>query len=550
MSAGKRVFILGLDGGTFDIILPLVEKGELPNISKLLSHGAWGELGSTIHPNTPVAWTSFMTGLNPGKHGIYDFIIAKENDYGFRLTTASDRRADTMWEFMGMSDKKVLVVNVPYTYPPDKVNGIMISGLDAPMARREISSPPEIYDEIKEEFGTYTMDWTFPVGWRYDLNGYQENLCKTIEFRMKSGLYLMKKYPWDCFALVFNSIDHVQHIFLDESEEGYKIIHNAYRLFDDCLGMFLDAIGDDVVVIMMSDHGAGPIKRVFYMDTWLRREGYYPHDQSGLRPKNLLLETAKKGRTFLRRNLPVSTKKFLRYLFPDLREKVESSISTLNIDWSKVKAYSAGYYGNIYINLKGVRPMGTVEQGDYNKLCEEIADKLYALEDPETSEALVEKVFRRDEIYSGPYVNLAPDLIIKWKNYSTFTKKGIDDSNGHSIFGKRLMAESSDFPLTGTHRLNGIFIACGPGIKPAGRIKPPHIYDLFPTVLFIMGVPIPDDRDGRVITDIFESDFLSKNPPQYSSTKPRDERSGQPEALTSEQEESVAERLRSLGYIE
>src|SRR3990170_2119217 len=127
MSTPKKVFILGLDGGTFDMILPLVEKGELPHMSQLLQKGAWGRLESTIHPSTPIAWTSFMTGLNPGKHGIYDFIIAKDNDYGFKLSTAADRFESTMWDYMSGFDKKTVVVNVPYTYPPDKINGIMIS---------------------------------------------------------------------------------------------------------------------------------------------------------------------------------------------------------------------------------------------------------------------------------------------------------------------------------------------------------------------------------------------------------------------------------------
>lgn len=546
----KKVFILGLDGGTFDVILPLIEANDLPNMAKLLKGGAWGRLESTIHPNTPIAWTSFMTGLNPGRHGIYDFIIPKENDYGFRLTTAADRHADTVWGYMGMFGKKAIVVNVPYTYPPDKINGIMISGLDTPMVRREMSSPPEIFDELSKHFGSYVMDWTFPTGWRYDLQSYRERVFKAIDFRSESGLYLLKKYPWDCFTLVFNPIDHVQHIFWNTEGEEKEIIFDAYRKFDECLGKFLSVLDSDTVFLMMSDHGAGAIDRVFYMDTWLEQEGYISYDTSILESKSLFLNMAKRGRTFLRRNLPISAKKFLRYLMPGLRERIESSITTLNIDWSRVKAYSAGYYGNIYINLKGTRPMGTVDPGDYDNLCEEIADKLYSLKDPETGERVVDKVYKKGEIYSGPYVNYAADIIIKWKDYSTYTEKGIENGEKYRIFGKKVKAESSDYPLTGTHRLKGIFIASGPGIKTAQELTNLHIYDLFPTILYIMGLPIPNDRDGRVITDIFEPDFLSKNPPGYTDAKPRDEKSRQKDILTSEQEKSIAERLRSLGYIE
>lgn len=550
MSTPKKVFILGLDGGTFDIILPLVEKGDLPHISQLLQRGAWGRLESTIHPSTPIAWTSFMTGLNPGKHGIYDFIIAKDNDYGFKLSTAADRFESTMWDYMGGFDKKTVVVNVPYTYPPDKINGIMISGLDAPMSRRDIATPPEIYDDLVNEFGEYIMDWTFPTGWRYDLKAYREKLFKTIKFRVESGLYLFKKYPWDCFTIVFNPIDHVQHIFWDAGEEGKEIICGAYRQFDHCLGEFLRVLDDDTVILMMSDHGAGAIDRVFYMDTWLKSEGYLKYNDAALKSRSLFLNLGKKGRTFLRRNLPISAKKLLRYLMPGLREKVESSLATLNVDWSKVTAYSAGYYGNIFINLKGVKPMGTVEPADYDALCEEIANKLYALKDPDTGDMVVERVYRKHEIYTGPYLKYAPDIIIKWKDYSTYTEKGIENEEDSQIFGRNAKAESSDYPLTGTHRLNGIFIAAGPGIKQAGEVTHLRIYDLFPTILYIMGLPVPDDRDGRIITEIFDEEFSSRNPPKYTSIKTGSEKNRGEAVLTSEQEESVAERLRSLGYIE
>ena len=235
---------------------------------------------------------------------------------------------------------------------------------------------------------------------------------------------------------------------------------------------------------------------------------------------------------------------------PGLREKVESSLATLDVDWSKVTAYSAGYYGNIYINLKGIKPMGTVDPGDYDSVCEEISNKLYSLQDPDTGDKVVEKVYRKNEIYSGPYLKYAPDIVIKWKNYSTYTEKGIEIEDKTCIFGRSAKAESSDFPMTGTHRLDGIFMASGPGIRKTGEVTNLRIYDLFPTILYYMGLPIPDDREGRVMTEIFDQDLIRQNPPKYTSKKTDNKKERGEPVLTPEQEESVAERLRSLGYIE
>jgi len=519
-------------------------------MTRLMQNGAWGRLESTIHPSTPIAWTSFMTGLNPGRHGIYDFILGRENDYGFTLSTAADRAESTLWDYMGGLGKKAIVLNVPYTYPPDKINGIMISGLDAPMSRREISSPPEIYDELVKVMGSYIMDWTFPTGWRYDVPLYREKIFSTLKFRAESGLYLLKKYPWDCFTIVFNPIDHVQHIFWNAGEEGKEIIYESYRQFDHYVGEFLKALDSETIIMMMSDHGAGAIDRVFYMDAWLQKEGYLRYDDSVLKSRSLFMRLGKKGRTLLRRNIPISVKKSLRYLLPGLREKVESSLATLDVDWSKVTAYSAGYYGNIYINLKGIKPMGTVDPGDYDSVCEEISNKLYSLQDPDTGDKVVEKVYRKNEIYSGPYLKYAPDIVIKWKNYSTYTEKGIEIEDKTCIFGRSAKAESSDFPMTGTHRLDGIFMASGPGIRKTGEVTNLRIYDLFPTILYYMGLPIPDDREGRVMTEIFDQDLIRQNPPKYTSKKTDNKKERGEPVLTPEQEESVAERLRSLGYIE
>jgi predicted AlkP superfamily phosphohydrolase/phosphomutase len=550
----KRTFILALDGGTFDVILPLVERGNLPNIGRLMEQGAWGRLRSTIHPITPAAWTSFMTGLNPGRHGVYDFVAPEESGYGFRLTTALNCKEETLWSYLSRHDKRVIVLNVPFTYPPENVNGVMISGLDAPMIRREIASPPEVYDTLAGRFGEYIMDWTMPVGRRFNLAQYKENLWRTLEFRYKSGRYLMTHNPWDCFMLVFNSTDHVQHVFWQAEHEARSIIEETYRRVDDYLGKFLDELDDDTTTLLISDHGAGPIERVFYLDRWLEREGYLVLSGSTLSPGRVIVRLARRGRTLLRRYLPVSLKKLLRYALPGTRDRVETLIATRNVDWAKVRAYSSGYYGNIYINRRGDKPKGTVAAEDYDRLCSEISDKLMQIEDPSTGEKIVERVYRKHDIYSGDQVRSAPDLIIRWRDYATYTEKGLEaasrDDTGGLFAGRHLNVESSDDPLTGTHRIDGIFIAAGPTIRRSGEIDNLSILDLFPTILHTLGQPIPDDRDGRVIEEIFEPAYFRDNPPDYvpAAGVPSTRGAGTG-GLSEDEEAAIAERLRGLGYL-
>ncbi len=550
----KKTFILALDGGTFDVILPLVEQGELPNIRRLMERGSWGRLRSTIHPITPAAWTSFMTGLNPGRHGVYDFVAPEASGYGFQLTTALNCKEETLWSYLSRHDKRVIAVNLPFTYPPEKVNGVMISGLDAPMVRREIASPPEVFDTLVGQFGEYIMDWTMPVGRRFNLAEYKENLWRTLEFRYESGRYLMTNYPWDCFMLVFNSTDHVQHVFWQAEDEARSIIEETYRRADVYLGKFLEEVDDDTTVLIVSDHGAGPIERVFYLDRWLEREGYLVLSSSTLSPGRVLVGLARKGRTFLRRHLPVSVKKLLRYALPGTRDRVETLIATRNVDWSRVKAYSSGYYGNIYINRKGDKPKGTVSAEDYDMLCSEISDKLMQIEDPSTGERIVERVYRKHDIYSGEQVRYAPDLIIRWRDYATYTEKGLEAASGDKTGGlfadRHLNVESSDFPLTGTHRIDGIFIAAGPAIRQAGEIEKLSILDLFPTLLHTLSQPIPDDRDGRVIEEIFDPAYFAENPPRYIPADTlSSKRDGATGGLSEDEEAAIAERLRGLGYL-
>jgi predicted AlkP superfamily phosphohydrolase/phosphomutase len=542
----SRVFVFGIDGATFDVILPMVKEGRLPHLARLLREGTSGPLQSTIHPITPAAWSSFATGVNPGRHGVFDFSSPVRSTYGFKLNNARDRRCETIWSVLSRQDRRVTVVNVPFTYPPEPVNGIMISGFDSPGAERSMSHPGEVYDALVARFGTYTPDWSYPAGSRYDPEGYRRHFVDVIRRRGDVTLFLMEEYPWDHFMTVFQSIDHVQHVFFGLGDWGLGFIREAYEEVDAALGRVLEALDDDTLVMVVSDHGAGEIRKVFFLDQWLEQQGYLA-PKSGISFEGLVRQAGSRGRRLAKSILSTRFRGYLRGRMPGVRNLVVSMGSGGPVDWSRTRAYSGGMYGNIFVNLQGREAQGIVRASDYHSLCEEIREKLLTLVDPDTGERVVDAVHHRDEVYSGLFVQEAPDLLIQWKDYAYFTKKGIDRKG--VIFSDELKLDSSTYPHSGTHRLEGIFVARGDGIRAGQVLSDLRITDVAPSLLYLQGAEIPDDLDGRLPTAMFEDGRLEADPPRYvprqgNGTGPSDA----PPSVGDD--EALRERLRNLGYVE
>jgi len=539
MRSGK-VLVFGIDGATFDVILPAITRRKLPHLRALIEGGSRGYLQSTIHPITPMAWSSFATGANAGKHGIFDFSRRVGNK--IRLNTALDRKMPAIWTYLSQSGKSSIVLNVPFTYPTEQIRGIMIPGFDAPRVERKIFHPSSVYDELTRQFGDYRLDWTFPIGKKFDLEAYLSHVRQTISHRADTSLYLLQQYPWDFFMVVFSSTDHVQHIFW-QHPNGREIIEETYEMIDHCLGRFLASLTEDVTVIVMSDHGAGPIRRIVYLDNWLAKEGYLER-----RPFNLQSAIFRRSKNYIRKTLPTRLRKLVRSKFSHLASRLEGTEQAASVDWNQTRAYSYGMYGNIYVNVVGRKPWGIVKDQDYDALCEEIATRLDRLVDPKTGEGVVERVYRKEELYSGPHTDDAPDLIVRWRDYAYFTKRGIDQGDG--VFGEDLKVDASEYPHTGTHRIEGVFIAKGPYIRPHREVRA-DIMDLAPTILYTLGEAIPPNMDGRVLQEIFE-----KGVPEPLDMRSEISRDGVPitregtTPLSEEEERSIGERLRSLGYLD
>lgn len=560
----NKVFVLGLDSATWDLIIPWMEEGIMPNFSRLTQNGVWGTLESTLHPLSPPAWTSFITGKNPGKHGIYDFVVHKPDSYELLYTNGGMRRGDSLWKLLSEQGKKVVVVNVPMTYPPEKVNGIMISGFDSPGVDSDFVYPPDILGNIKNALGEYILR-DYPQG--QDPSSFLKQIHKITEFHHRLTTYMMKEYDWDFFMMVFNSLDLVQHgywQYMDDSFAGISseehkkygnAIRDCYIKIDQIVGDIVSLLPEKTDFIVMSDHGAGPCHKAIFINKWLESIGLLTYLSNN--KKALSLSAMKRLHHTIKRVVPPQGLEWLKRKFPDLRQKVKSNIVFSEIDWKRTKVYSFGREStNLFINLEGKMPAGTVKPGkEYESLRDSIIDELRKLKDPETGDSVVDRVYRREEVYHGECIDFAPDLLVIWKGHRYTSWPGYDDRNKNIFESSLKHSDYSDWSSLqkgGNHRPNGILLMSGDGIREGDKIQGARIIDLAPTILGLMGVPIPEDMDGKTLEDAFTT---SLNPFQSQRKKVADSPESDPRknengAYTEEDAKKIEERLRGLGYVE
>lgn len=576
----KRVLIIGIDGGTFDIINPLVSQGKLPNLGSLLKEGAHGYLKTTTPPMTFPAWNAFMTGVNPGKHGVFDFTERIPGTYSIRFLNARSRKAQTIWMRASEAGKRVCVMAVPVSYPPEKVNGYMISGFDAPgvdaKANPESMHPPELFDEIKNNVGEYVISSNIikeiEAG-RPDLA--MDVVLRTLNRKIETALYLYKKEPWDLFGVVFGESDLAGHHYWKlhdpnspfrpqhVSEKCQKSIETVYMAIDKAIGNFLGNLHPDTTLMIMSDHGFGGTgDKALYPNSWLASEGFLTFKDQKQGPLGLIKARLRdyfllKPFSLIKRYglkwVPPEIKQMLFRHRPGLVNAIESTLRFAILDWPGTLAYSeeTPYYPTIWINLKGREPGGVVEPKDREKVVGEIIEKLKSWEDPETGIPVVRQAFRREEIYHGPYLEKAPDIIIDYNepgSYSYLYRPSFTNPERSPI--RKLSAEemnSAPFQnKSGSHRNYGIFFLYGADIVPGYVIKDAHILDIAPTAFYHLDLPIPDYFDGRVLKECFK--VFDKQEYRVIEEK-TDISSKEIETYSPEEEEKIRKRLEGLGYL-
>ncbi|MBD3387396.1 MAG: hypothetical protein GF416_00395 [Candidatus Altiarchaeales archaeon] len=504
-----RVLVIGIDGATFDIIRPLAAKGKLKNISGLMDSGMWGELKSTIPPITPCAWTSMLTGRNPGAHGIYDFYHL-DDDYNIRINSYGGGPVKRIWDYLSDEGRSCCVVNVPYTYPPQKVNGFMVSGFMTPGLDSDFTHPLNLKDELLKNIKGFKLIEDSRYSDREeDRKRFLEDILELVDIQLETAKYLFSKREWDFMMVTFMSVDHAQHWYwkyMDSKMDGsmepdgseYETaVEEVYSRVDNAIGELIKSVPDDAVVLLVSDHGCGPSRDNVVLNKWLRDRGYLSLKDSGVGfVKRILFKAGITPLSLVKAGLGrFGHSKKAKY-FKVFNKLISLfSFSFKDIDWSKTRAYSFGSYGGIFANLKGRQPKGIVEPGrDHEQLLSSLQSDLEGFEDPVSGERLVDRVWRKEELYSGEYLDRMPDLVYSMRDFSYLVA-------GMFAFVSNKLFVEPQTQTSGNHRLNGVFIASGAGVESMQEIHGLEITDVAPTILDLMGCRVPESMDGKVICD-------------------------------------------------
>ncbi|MBW2389288.1 MAG: alkaline phosphatase family protein [Deltaproteobacteria bacterium] len=555
------LLVLGLDGATFDVIHPMLARGLLPNLARMMELGAWSPLRSTTPPVTFPAWSSFMTGLEPGRHGLFDFTQKLPGAYRIRFVNASDRRGSSLFARISQAGGRVLVLGVPATFPPEPVEGLLVPGFDAPVSTGSdaaATSDPALYREIEKRAGPW-MRPAMKEGPGAPLDRTRAHLLDRIERKTRFALAAIDELratgSLDFMMIVFSESDTVGHHFWRHhdpnsprhdpaaDEAARSAIEAVYSKLDAACGQLQSAFGEQAACVVMSDHGMGGASRfVVHLNRYLAECGLLERKQESL---GLSVDReSRRLRDALLRFLPAGIAQRLFRRARAAAARVESGARFGGIDWKRTLAFSeeANTNPGVWINLQGREAQGGVAPEDYERVRDRVIEALLAWRLP-NGEPVVARAVRRENLYRGPFVARAPDIALelaldndgyglslvasRWEDEGSASVTRLDDAD---------LAGGRGLGMNGTHRADGILIGTGTDLRLAqqqpsqdlpGR-EHPRLVDMAPTLLAAMGIEW-ETSEG-------EADGVSIPLGQHR--------------YSVEEEAMVAERLRALGYLE
>jgi predicted AlkP superfamily phosphohydrolase/phosphomutase len=455
----RRVLVVGLDCATPQFVFG--DHGfRLPTLSRLMAEGTWGRLRSCDPPITVPAWSCMMSGRDPGRLGVYGFRNRRDHSYdAATIATAQDLPEPRLWDFLSEAGKDSILLGIPQTFPPRPLRGCMVSGLLTPDVSANFTYPPELRAELLDTLGEYIIDVDdFRTE---DKAGLLKRIHRLMENRFDAALYLAKHKPWDFFMMVEMGVDRLHHGFWQYADPQHPLyeagnpfegaIRDFYEALDRRLSELLALVGPETAVVVVSDHGARALEGGFCLNEWLIHEGY------------LVLNNAP----------------------PDTASPLDHTM----VDWARTRAWAwGGYYGRVFLNVEGREPLGTVAEGDYEDLRDEIATKLAEQGGPD-GRAMGNRALKPEELYSEVR-GVAPDLLVY---LGELAWRAVGTVGGGDVF-----TEGNDTgPDGANHDFDGIFIMSGAGQMPQGELSALSLYDVAPTLLDLMGVAGPGDLMGK-----------------------------------------------------
>jgi len=543
-----KVILIGLDGATWDVILPLVKQGKTSNLERLIKQGSWADL-ETIEPTvSPVIWTSIITGKNPDKHGIPDFYVRPPGTYDAVLVTSNIRKTKALWNILSEREKKVCVVGWQVTWPAEEIAGFMVSDRSLYYSNyntmTDLTYPKELYEEIKQ-LNIHGNDVS--IEHLKSLNLPTADTCRENkspclstpledfqsayswdQTHVNIGLHLLSQYEWDLFIVYLKGIDQISHYYWKYMEPQYfevsqeeinkykDAIKNYYIYVDTILGDFLQFADRDTIVFIVSDHGFHPTVPGRYAD-------YRPLSFNKLLEKVDLLK-------YKHNMSDLSFRDF---------DKEETIIG------QNTEAYECGnapgsWKRKICLNLKGREPEGIIEPAEYEKAAEKVKQLLSNIMIKETR-----RPFLRVEPCSEADCDFTAILNV---NQEDIEKRHLTYLNKIDSLPIRELFLYSDVSGNHFHAPEGILAIWGKNIQK-GKIEDAHVFDIAPTILYLMGLPVGKDMDGKILTSTIIPEFVKKKPVEYIDTHDVEERK-ESKPLASPADEEIKEKLRSLGYIQ
>lgn len=577
-----RVLIIGLDGAPPALIERLTAAGAMPHCARLVREGALGILRSTPNYNSFSAWCSFMTGVNPGKHGIFNFLNRVPGTYELRRVHSSLRRARTMFDLLSDADRNVVAMNVPSSYPAQQVRGLNVADWMTPSVRsRGFTYPESLADEmlaaIGRDYPLHTEVRAPALKRRYDQAF--RNLVNSFDARLAAAEFCLGKVDWDVAAIVFTETDaanhylshfdprHPQHDRLAFDRYG-DLLTAAYAEADKVVGRLLERADEHTTVIIISDHGSCPESRgkAFTRGILEAMGALTPRRADGRKPlavaRGAVASIGKAAFEALNRALPRGVKMRLDERFRGLSHRMMAGSYVSDVDWERTKAYCYYWDTDPYVNLKGREPQGAVAPDEYDAVRDWIAEELLAARDAATDRPAVKRVIRREEAYHGPCIESSPDLIVWWDDAGPIERIRLGAPGAIACgFGRDPEAGAREVEsstrlwdvVTGGHHPDGTVILWGRGIRAGRRVEGANIMDIAPTALHLLGQPVPTHMDGAILAQALTDDLAATATRTETKARLPADRAPMPEATddgySDEERELVEQRLRNLGYL-
>ena len=529
----SRVILIAWDGADWRILDPLLEQGALPNLQALIDRGQRDVLRSTVPTHSWSAWPSFLTGVDPVDHGVYDILETVPGTHKQFPVTYKSIKARTFLDDLTAAGKQQLLLDVPLTFPPPDLTGNLAAGGVLPKGRTftHPADLPETLAKAGLEWPINGMSWTT---YRNRADAYLDEALDVTGKRIAASTFLMDETEWDLFATVWVSVDRTQHCLSNyvapdhpdtaknkDTAIGRKVA-DVYRQLDDAIGAFVSRAREDDVILFISDHGFQSCTRALHMDHLLKSFGYLEFSAS-----NIVMGPMQWG--------PMRKVARKAYDMLGLHGKVSLPQS---VNWSKTKAYTTirSTGEGVSINLAGRDVDGIVDPGDYEKVRDELMDRLGSFVDPKTGNKPVKAIYKREEVFKGKFAEQAPDILM-------------EPAEGYSLTHAKSAIEDADW-VSGDHRIEGTIVAVGPQVKPFET--PPALIDLAPTILAALDAPAAVKPTGRILHEVVGSgaSLVEREATEKPSTQGVVIPGMDNTVVTETEADEMEEHLRGLGYIE